>query len=219
MNKFVRLFIWPFMLLLVATTLLSTSLVFHHKEAPVAHATSSTTPSLSLASTTLKPFETVSASAQGFTPYDTVGVYMDTANGFELGALFCDGTGSCTGSLFVPYQAVLQGNHTLLALGNNNLQAQLSVHMSAGIKVRDIAYNTQGGPGTSLQVVGGAFQANETVQVFWGSTSTNTGGNSERFPTTDGQGTLSSLLTRQSQFCQGTIISTSYAPDRNQLRL
>lgn len=114
---------------------------------------------------------------------------MDTGNGFELGALFCDGTGSCTGSLFVPYQEVLQGNHTLLALGNNNLQAQLSVRLSAGIKVRDIAYNIQGGPGTSLQVVGGAFQANETVQVFWGST--NTGGILEGSPTTDGQGTLS----------------------------
>lgn len=68
MNKYVRLFIWPFMLLLVATTLLSASFVFHNKEAPVAHAASSTTPSLSLASTTLKPFETVSASGQGLLP-------------------------------------------------------------------------------------------------------------------------------------------------------
>ena len=128
---------------------------------------STSSPSLSLTSTVLQPFELVSATAQGFNPSDTVGVYLDSANGYELGALFCDGTGTCAGSLFVPYQGVSQGNHTLLAIGSNNLQAQLAVRFIAGIKVRDAAYGTQGGPGTPLQLIGGAFQANETVQVYW----------------------------------------------------
>ncbi len=150
---------------------------------------STSSPSLSLTSTVLQPFELISATAQGFNPYDTVGVYLDSANGYELGALFCDGTGTCAGSLFVPYQGVSQGNHALLAIGSNNLQAQLAVRFIAGIKVRDAAYGTQGGPGTPLQLIGGAFQANETVQVYWASTGT--GGILEGSPTTDGQGTLS----------------------------
>lgn len=188
MNKYVRRSLWPCLVLVVIAGLLSTSLLLHRGEATKVHAAESTSsPSLSLTSTVLQPFELVSATAQGFNPYDTVGVYLDSANGYELGALFCDGTGTCTGSLFVPYQGVLQGNHMLLAIGSNNLQAQLAVRFIAGIKVRDAAYGTQGGPGTPLQLIGGAFQANETVQVYWGSTS----GILEGSPTTDGQGTLS----------------------------
>jgi len=190
MNKYVRRSLWPCLVLLIVAGLLSTSLLLHHGEAAKVHAAESTSsPSLSLNSTVLQPFELVSATAQGFNPSDTVGVYLDSANGYELGALFCDGTGTCAGSLFVPYQGVSQGNHTLLAIGSNNLQAQLAVRFIAGIKVRDAAYGTQGGPGTPLQLIGGAFQANETVQVYWASTGT--GGILEGSPTTDGQGTLS----------------------------
>jgi hypothetical protein len=122
MNKYVRRSLWPCLVLLIVAGLLSTSLLLHHGEAAKVHAAGSTSsPSLSLTSTVLQPFELVSATAQGFNPSDTVGVYLDSANGYELGALFCDGTGTCAGSLFVPYQGVAQGNHTLLAIGSNML--------------------------------------------------------------------------------------------------
>ena len=191
MHKYVRRSVWPCLLLLIVAGIFSTTFLLHQGGTAKVHAaSSSSSPSLSLTSTILQPFETVSATAQGFNPYGTVGVYLDTVNGFELGALYCDYSGTCTGSLFVPYQEVLQGNHTLLAIDSSNMQAQLTVQIKAGIRVRDIFYNSQGGPGTPLQVVGGGFQANESVQVYWGNTSTASGGILEGSPATDSQGSL-----------------------------
>ena len=135
------------------------------------YAASATTPTISFASSTLHPYSEATLTAQSFAPGETVSAYVVSYNNNPSASLTCDATGTCTGQLSLYGIDLAAGTHTLIATGNtSDLQAQTSFTLVPGIQVTP----NQGGVGTSLEVDGAAFAANETVNIYWGSPSTAT---------------------------------------------
>ncbi len=151
------------------------------------HITAGTTlsilPSIIPAVTTVKPGQSISLTTLGFVS-EGVEIYLDTVNNSPLTQLSCDNSGSCSGNASMPTNNIVQGPHTLIAIGyNSGLIAETTVTFIPTLAISQ----TSGGPGTQITLSGAAFAANETLQVYWG---TNTG-LSEGTGTTDGQGNLS----------------------------
>lgn len=151
------------------------------------HITAGTTlsvlPSIVPAVTTVKPGELVSLTTLGFVS-EGVELYLDTVGSSYLTVLSCDNSGSCTGSVAMPSTSIVQGTHTLIAVGyNSGLIAETTLTLTPTV----IISQTSGGPGTQTTLSGAAFAANETVQVYWGTQT----GTLEGTTTTDGTGDLS----------------------------
>ena len=151
------------------------------------HITAGTTlsilPSVIPSVTIMKPSQSISITTLGFVS-EQVNIYLDTANNSILTQLSCDNSGSCSGTIFMPANNIVQGGHTLIAIGSNSgLIAETTVTFTPVVVIAPIS----GGPGTQITLSGAAFTANETLQVYWG---TNTG-LSEGTSTTDGHGNLS----------------------------
>ena len=135
------------------------------------HATSAVSPTVSLPSSTFQPYQYVTVTAQGFTPGETVYVYVVSFKNEPGTNLPCDTTGKCTGQLSLYNIDLAYGLHTLIARGlTSSSQAQTTFTLITGVTVRP----TEGAVGTALEVDGDAFTANETVNIYWGHPSTAT---------------------------------------------
>jgi len=151
------------------------------------HITAGTTlslvPSLSTSVGTVKPSQIITLTGLGFAAYDSIQVQLDN-NSRNVGSLSCDNNGTCSGSVTMPGYSVVQGLHLLVAMSTSSgLAAEAPITFVPGISI----YPTKGGPGTTIYLSGAAFTANETVQVYWGTTT----GTSEGTTTTNNYGDLS----------------------------
>ena len=152
------------------------------------HTTAGTTlsilPALSSLLATVKPGQAISVSGQGFAAFDTVLAQLDGTSGNILGSLSCNSNGDCSGTVTMPQNSVTQGLHMLIGSGTTSgLIAETALTFTPTIVISPL----KGGPGTYIQLAGSAFAANETVQVYWGTTT----GTLEGAPTTDHLGNLS----------------------------
>lgn len=174
-----RFFRWPALTLLAAMVIaagMASLLQATHSITPSsAHAAGNTgntsnTPTLTLPDT-VSEFTTVPVTAQGFLPYDQISLF--TSYGNPSGTLYCDAHGNCSGLLYMNALSP-QGTYQVTAVGKTYLRAQANTTLLPGLYLSMLNQNgptiTSGGPGTNLEINGGAFNANETVTVYWGQT-------------------------------------------------
>ncbi len=170
-----------------------------------------TMPTIQPSVTTVRPNEHFLVTGQGFLPNDTVYLDLDGGlTGANLGNLTCDSSGNCSGTAQMPQFAGPAGSHTIYAYGTGGV----SDDATATITIRPIVYPTSGGPGTYINLSGAGFATNETVQVYWGkSTSGIFEGN---FTTDPSIGELSSRFTIPTNLTPGaypiTVVRTGQQP-------
>jgi hypothetical protein len=159
---------WPTWLILAAiiVTALIPGLTHLYAGRPsAAHASStSISPTLTPSTSIFRAYRSIAVAAQGFSPNETVEVYVDVINIFPMGFLPCDGNGNCSGTVSVS-EGGTQGSHTLIGVGSNSgLRAQAAVTFIAGIRL----IPPSGGVGTPIELAGSSFALNETVKIYWG---------------------------------------------------
>lgn len=177
-----------------------------------AGATLNIVPSLSTASATVKPAQSVAVTGLGFGAYESVQIQLDSGTSPILGYLSCDGSGSCSSNVTLPSSNVLQGIHSLIGLGDSTgLIANAPVTFTPAIVVASPS-PAHGGPGTEITLTGAAFSANETAQIYWGGTS----GISEGSTTTDASGNLSFSFAAPTPVSPGTysivVVRSNHSP-------
>lgn len=154
----------------------------------VVHADSG--PAITLAAYTLKPGQEVNLTGQGFAADEYLTIQFSSDPGTITDWVACDNAGYCAGPIYVPTSNILEGNYIVTATGTvSGLSAQASVRIIPDIMVNiqnTSDGQTSGGPGSPLSLSGAGFAANETVTVYWGSTT----GIAEGTPTSDAQGNL-----------------------------
>ncbi len=181
-----RLHLGALLILILSIAIVPTYFLLHTNNLSHAHAAaSSSTPTFSMGATTVRPIEGVSVTAQGFTPFSSAYIYVDSTTSPSIGFFICDFSGNCNGEVIIPPKNILQGRHTFLAV-DGSLQAQTTAIVLPAVQVRNSNYNYSGGPGSALQVNGAGFKASETIQVYWGSVN----GTALGTTTTDSQGNL-----------------------------
>ncbi len=145
--------------------------------------------------------QVVTLNAVGFAAYDLIEVQLDNTRGSALGYLSCNAVGTCSSTVTLPGSSVVQGMHVLIGGGlNSGLVAEVPLNFRPQIT------NTvpKGGPGTLILLTGTSFAANETVQVYWGTTS----GTAEGSATSDAQGNLSDYISAPSPLAPGNYTIT-----------
>lgn len=178
MKKLFRWPAWAVLTMLTLTVLFSTStLMFHAAPFSAAHAAekigNTSGPTLSMPDI-IHPNDVVTITGQGFAVRDqvTLSIVVNSYSTF-LGYMNCDGNGNCSDTLTIPDPNLTQGIYTISGTGKTGLTAQFSVTLLPSIS-SSLAYAnealTMAGPGTTLEVGGEAFNANETVNVYWGTT-------------------------------------------------
>lgn len=166
-----------------------------------AGATLSIIPSLSTSVGTVKPGQTITLTGLGFAANETVQIQLGNTNGSTPGYLYCDSNGTCSGSITMPNSSVVEGLNLLIGSGmTSGVIAEAPVSFTSAITISPV----QGGPGTYISLSGAAFTANETVQVYWGTTS----GTLEGTSTTDGYGNLSFSFSAPTGLAAGKYVVT-----------
>ena len=168
-----RFFRWPVLVILavlVIAAMIPALAVFHVGKLNAARAAGSG-PTISLPDI-VHPFDTVTITGQGFAPDDHVGIGVDYP-GYFIGFLACDNTGNCSGQVTMPYQNIVQGTHEIFGVASSGLVAQTSVVFLPGMTTYAAglsggSHMGQGGPGTTMQLVGGGFKTGESVSIYWG---------------------------------------------------
>ena len=173
MNKFIRWPVWVILAALVVAALVPAIAIVHGGRTSAAHA-AGTTPTITVPAI-LHPFDTVTITGQGFAPYDDVQIALNWSNN-PIGGIKCDGNGNCSGQVTIPYSGVPQGTYQVLATGSTGLTTQVGTTILPGVGTfvsnplppAPPTRLTSGGPGTAMQLIGGGFNANEAVNIYWG---------------------------------------------------
>ena len=166
-------------------------------------------PVISLSRKVLFPGVAFTLTAKGFASQDFVYVYLDNTTGSSFAAFGCNANGDASVTLKLPSSNILQGQHTIIALGlSGNLTTQVTTTVLPHV------FPLVGKPGMSVQLNGAAFTANETVSVYWGTAQ----GQLEGTPTTDANGNLSFSFSVPSGLSDGsypvTVIRTHQKPSQ-----
>ncbi len=168
MKKLLR---WPTLIVLAAfalAALVPAVTILHAGKSSAAHAAGNN-PTISMPDI-VHPFDTVTITGQGFYPGDTVSITIDNPYNYPLVSLSCDSSGNCSGVATIPNTNVAQGIHQVIGTDSSGLSAQLPVTFLPGISTF-VPYGprlTSGGPGTAIQLEGGAFTPGETINIYWG---------------------------------------------------
>ncbi|MEO8971346.1 MAG: hypothetical protein ABI406_07090, partial [Ktedonobacteraceae bacterium] len=183
MKRFLR---WPTVtilaVLMLAACIPAILNVVHATKTSSAHAAGNNTPTISLPDV-IHAYDTVTVTGQGFLPDDEVYIYA-TNRYSPFGIIRCDGSGNCSGTVTIPALGT-QGTDQIIGSDQSSLSAQMTVTNLPGIYLSNPnQYNAlkSGGPGTTLQLIGGAFNAYESVAIYWnqqeeGTASTDYNGN------------------------------------------
>lgn len=174
MNKFIRWPVWAILAALLVAALIPAIAIAHRERASDAHA--ATTPTITVPAI-MHPFDMVTITGQGFAPYDDVQIALNWSNN-PIGGMKCDSNGDCSGQVTVPYSGfsgVTQGTYQVFATGSTGLTTQVSTTILPALTLAtSVPYwgiptrLVNGGPGTAMQLIGGGFNANETVNLYWG---------------------------------------------------
>ena len=174
MNKLIRWPVWVILAALIVTAFVPAIVITHSERTSAAQA-ASTTPSITVPAI-VHPFDTITITGQGFAPYDNVQVVL-AYNGNPIGYFTCDSNGNFSGQTTIlvgwPYENFVQGTYPVIATGSTGLTTQVNITLLPGVAlyVPNSGINTlakSGGPGTAIQLKGGSFNANETLNLYWG---------------------------------------------------
>lgn len=220
-------FIFIFLIALVPT------IFFVHASA--AHATGAITyttpnnPSIGTSESVVRLGQTINVFGQGFAANENLNLEYDTPTIFQLGSVPCDYAGNCYGQItFNLAPPVPQGIYILLGTGSSSgLTAQIPLGLAPSIVLsvprRGMSTNlsqalsnapVKVGPGTQIIVTGNDFAANETVQVYLGTSN----GMFEGTATSDMTGTLSTYFSTPTTILPGThtvtVVRTNQKPSQ-----
>ncbi|HEY6543154.1 MAG TPA: hypothetical protein VIZ18_19585, partial [Ktedonobacteraceae bacterium] len=168
MNKFIRWPVWIILAALFVAALVPAVALTHGGRGSSVHAANS--PTLS-APAIVHPFDTITITGQGFVPGDAVSIFLGKNGaiyGGILGTLTCDSSGNCSGQAVMSATGFAQGTYQLIGQDNNGVSAQVDVQLFPGIKMYTASFGggvplTSGGPGTAIQLEGGAFNPSESI--------------------------------------------------------
>ena len=199
-----KLLSWPVGLVAVAVLLavLVTSLpLLHHGKSIAAHASGGGggggTATLSVSSSIVQPGGIITVSGQGFTSQESVGLFVDTPYYGPFTVLTADANGNISGKVKLPTSGMTQGLHLLVANGfYSNVIGETPLTFVPHL------FTASGKPGLPVQVTGGAFAANESVQIEMGTTLEGTA-------VTNSTGDLSFSFNVPSNQTQGTYLLTA----------
>src|SRR5579872_437814 len=171
--------------------------VMHSGNQQVAQAAEAGSPTLSVVPGIVHPYATIAITGRGFAANEQVSIDF---YGVGYGpVLTCNAKGTCTGKITVlPYGGV-QGTYPMTGTGTQSgLQATLNLQVnpaimlsipqpgaSSQIGVQISSSLLKVGPGSTIDITGSAFAANEVVNIYLGTskgtlegtTTTDTGGN------------------------------------------
>lgn len=168
MKKLLRWPTWTVLAALALAALVPAVTILHAGKSSAAHAAGNN-PTISMPDI-VHPFDTVTITGQGFYPGDIVSITIDNPYNYPLVSLSCNSSGNCSGVATIPNTNVAQGTHQVIGTDNSGLSAQLPVTFLPGISTFG-PYGpslTNGGPGTTIQLEGGAFTPGETISIYWG---------------------------------------------------
>jgi hypothetical protein len=174
LNKLIRWPVWVILAALFIAALVPAIVIAHGGRTSAAHA-AGTTPSITVPAI-VHPFDTITITGQGFAPYDNVQVTL-AYNGNPIGYFTCDSNGNFSGQTTIlvgwPYENFVQGTYPVIATGSTGLTTQVNITLLPGVAlyVPNSGINTlakSGGPGTAIQLKGGSFNANESLNLYWG---------------------------------------------------
>jgi hypothetical protein len=166
--------VWVIIAALLIAAIVPAIAIVHGGRTSAAHA-AGTTPTITVPAI-VHPFDTVMITGQGFVPYDNVQIALANTNN-PVGGMTCDSNGNCSGQIKIhigwPYESVTQGTYPVIATGSTGLTAQANAAYLPGVAlfVPNSGIPTSmisGGPGTAMQFEGGAFNANESLNLYWG---------------------------------------------------
>lgn len=130
----------------------------------------------------------IAVSGTGFVPGEYVNLTWNANGGQQLCNSGTDNTGAFSFSCFLPSTPL--GSYTLTATGSTSgLSVSTSINIGPGISIYSQGYNTQGNPGGTITVMGGGFNANEQVNVYFQTTK-----NGITTATTDSTGSFSTTI-------------------------
>ena len=121
-------------------------------------------PLISLSSPNAYPGEVVTVTAKGFAANILVQLYFDGMNN-EFASFNANANGDASSQITLPAYAVPAGHHILLAIDTSPgvpLTAQTSLNIQPYLSPM------AGEPGSKQSLYGVGFAANETVNVYWG---------------------------------------------------
>ncbi|HET9999851.1 MAG TPA: hypothetical protein VFQ36_03090, partial [Ktedonobacteraceae bacterium] len=174
MNKFIHWPVWVILAALLIVAVVPAIAIVHSGKTSAAHAAGATS-SITVPAI-LHPFDTVTITGQGFAPYDNVQIALANTNN-PVGGLTCDSNGNCSGQITIkigwPYESLAQGAYSVFATGRTGVTAQASIMFLPGVALfvpnSGIPTNMiSGGPGTAMQLEGGAFNFNEVLNLYFG---------------------------------------------------
>ena len=159
----------------------------------------------------IAPNQTFSMTGHGFSPNEAMQISVDF-NSNSIGSLSCNSNGDCSGNItlpMVPSPGTQDVQHRLIGLQvGAGVGTTTPVTFTPAISLSP----TSLAPGGYITVQGGAFTANETVQVYLGSTS----GTLEGSTVTDSSGGLNFYFQLPSNLPYGfhevTVARTSQLP-------
>jgi len=122
-------------------------------------------PMISLSKTILSPGQVTTLTANGFAANSAVQLYFDTISGQSDMYFDSNSNGDYISQFTLPLYFLIGGQHILIAVGNNTgvpLQAQTN------FTIQPFIFPMAGQPGSTENLSGLGFTANETVNIYWG---------------------------------------------------
>jgi len=166
-NKFFRWQTWIILTVFVLVMISATITIAHNAKSTSVHAAGNN-PTISMPAI-VHPFDVVTITGQSFSANDSVQLYVDNTYSYSFATLSCDVNGNCSGQVTMPYTNVAQGSHQIIAFDDSGLTAQISVTFLPGIEaIAQWANVSSSGPGSMIEIKGGAFNTNEPVKIYWG---------------------------------------------------
>ena len=172
----------------------SLATMFFWSSEQVYASSSTTTPTIKVSHTVVHSTMTINVTGTGFTPQHNVAFSL-TPNSGSIAFLDSDNHGNISGQIQLP-DNILAGQHLLVAHDTLHLDWQATVTLTFKPFILPIS----GKPGMKVQLIGNSFAANETVSVYWGSSS----GQLEGTATSNDNGHVNIALTAPSGLASGS---------------
>ncbi len=191
--------LWTLLAALMLIALIPGLLMLRGGRPSTAHASGGGSASISLSTSIVVPNETVSIAGKGFGSQDYLTLQLDSPSNTPIAYFVADTSGNFSAKVTMPRAGVLQGLHLLIVTGFPS-----GATVETPITFVPRLFPTSGKPGMPVQLTGAAFAANETVQVYFGTTSGQLLGTT----TTNATGDLSFLYNVPANLGQGTYTLT-----------